>query len=658
MNKLQFIIKKVLLFLLILHITFSSYISFATSELNVDVNIGFNGYIKAEKSVPINITIQNNYKDIDGKIQVLIDEMQGPKKLYKAYTKEIQILKGQTKTVTIGALFDFNSSDVLVRIVDNDENIIWQDTVYTTVKKQYSLTMGILSENVKSLEYLSLVYIEQNEKTKSFFDVVDIDGYIPNEDYLLETFDVIVINNFDIEKMTSKQMSVIDKWVKKGGVLLVGTGENFSKTLKGFKRLGLVDVENISDIENNAKNIYLDKNLEKNKEKLFVVNKEYGRGHIYVMPFNLGESPFANWNHKVEFISKTLEEHFGLFGEKKFIARPPMFFMSGDIVERIPKSRVPSVKAVFILLLFFILLVGPINYILLKKYDKRELGFITIPVIVLVFLVLIYSIGTTTSSKKPIVNSVSIIELIPNTELAEINTLMGVMSFKNEDVMVSLDKDVNYSDSKNSFRYNAANYKNGEIFVENYIDNPKHITFYNRGIWDVEIFNLRKDINLDKFIKIDINMIQNQIKAEVSNLSSNVLEDAVLVYGTNKFIKLGDIKGGQIKTVDIDLNKFNTIYKNDIGYYKLLDLLFPAKTVEEDEDILNNYVKRSILQEYFEREYNISEESKLLLIAWSRENIYKKLSVNGKNTYIISRNLIVAPIKIKLPDFSSEEGNK
>ncbi|WP_069649929.1 hypothetical protein [Caloranaerobacter ferrireducens] len=658
MNKLQFIIKKVLFLVLILHIVFSSYISFADSELNVDINIGFNRYIKVEKTVPINITIKNNYKDIDGKIQVLIDEIQGPKKLYRAYTKEIKILKGQTKTVTIGVLFDYNSSDVLVRIVDNNENIIWQDRVYTAVIKHYSLTMGVLSENVKSLEYLNFAYIEQNETNKSFFDVVNMNGYVPEEDYLLETFDVIVINNFDIAKMDSKQIFTIDKWVKKGGILLVGIGENFDKTLKSLKKLGLVNMENISDKKSNTKKIYLDKNIVENKEKLFVFNKEYGRGHIYVIPFDLGKSPFINWNHKVEFISKTLGEHFGLFGEKKLIARSPMFSLSGNIVERIPKNRVPSIKAVFILLLFFILLVGPINYILLEKYDKRELGFITIPVIVLVFLVLIYSIGATTSSKQPIVNSVSIIELIPNTRLAEVNTLMGIMSFKNEDVKVSLDEDVDYSSLRNFFRYNAANYKNEEIFVENYIDNPKHVTFYNRGIWDVEIFNLRKDINSDKLIKIDINMIEKQIKGEVSNLSSNVLEDAVLVYGTNKFIKLGDIKGGQTKTVAIDLNSFSTIYKNDIGYYKLLDSLFPVETGVEDEDILNNYVKRSILQEYFERKYNISEENKLLLIAWSRDNIYKNLSVNEKNTDIISRNLIVAQIKVKLPDFSSEEGNK
>jgi hypothetical protein len=71
----------------------------------------------------------------------------------------------------------------------------------------------------------------------------------------------------------------------------------------------------------------------------------------------------------------------------------------------------PSPKFVLIFLLFYLLTVGPLNYILLRWKRKTDLAWLTIPAVVIVFTVVSVTIAQVSRGSKSVIADVSLVEL-------------------------------------------------------------------------------------------------------------------------------------------------------------------------------------------------------------------------------------------------------
>lgn len=100
-------------------------------------------------------------------------------------------------------------------------------------------------------------------------------------------------------------------------------------------------------------------------------------------------------------------------------AREPNVPASGLLLDTmaqavaVRKLRPPSLALIIGYLAAYLLVLLPVNYFLLKKIDKRELAWLTTPVIVLIFSFGAYGIGYLTKGHQLIAHSVSILEIIP-----------------------------------------------------------------------------------------------------------------------------------------------------------------------------------------------------------------------------------------------------
>ena len=62
-------------------------------------------------------------------------------------------------------------------------------------------------------------------------------------------------------------------------------------------------------------------------------------------------------------------------------------------------------------MLVYVIIAGPVAYIIMKKKDKRNLLWLIVPVLSVAFSVTIYLIGTSTRIQRPFINYVSTIKL-------------------------------------------------------------------------------------------------------------------------------------------------------------------------------------------------------------------------------------------------------
>src|SRR5690606_37565619 len=146
----------------------------------------------------------------------------------------------------------------------------------------------------------------------------DLGGQLATDTRFLEMLNVIIINNFNSEKLTIEEKDALTRWINNGGILLIGTGPSYNKTLKGLEAFNYINVtgsssiteiRNIKDASGNpfvpnaplpiinatsdTGSVVLE---EENQPIIFL--KDSGKGRIIISAFDLGLSPFLDWPGK------------------------------------------------------------------------------------------------------------------------------------------------------------------------------------------------------------------------------------------------------------------------------------------------------------------------------------------------------------------------
>jgi hypothetical protein len=157
-----------------------------------------------------------------------------------------------------------------------------------------------------------------------------------------------------------------------------------------------------------------------------------------------------------------------------------------DSLDLMPTSvKPPSISAIIMYLIIYILVVSPINYFILKKIDKRELAWKTTPIIAVLFTLIAFSIGLVSKGLSLYINSVSVVHSSTGQKTAEMNTLMSVYSpasksykveigdnglFGSEDYTQQYD-DYNYNYRRQNTETNKAiryNFKNSVFSIDDF----------------------------------------------------------------------------------------------------------------------------------------------------------------------------------------------
>lgn len=659
-------------------------VAYAEEPFEIKTSIGFNGFYKNNYAAPISIEVKNNEKDIDGKIQILFGNVFfADKELYTAYTKELNIAKGATKTIDMELKLANYITEYKIRILDKKNKIIWEDesVPMPSPKAKDVIGVGILSDEYESLWYLPLMTFSKLDEgiDKRDTAICDLGGKLSTDIRYLEMLDVIVINNFGTEKLTSEEKDVLKKWINNGGILLVGTGPNYNKTLSGLADINFINVNgtttiseinNIKDSSGNSFNPEAPLPIIKAESDIgsviveeenhpIVFTKESGKGKITIFAFDLGLSPFIDWSKKDEFVENIIAGdiiNLNVNSEQTLVGNGSNNRLF-SLVQYLPRDRVPSGKIIITILIMFTIIVGPINYLILRKMDKREKAWITIPVISVIFSIVMLIWGGRVNFNEPLMNNISIIQINNDTNSYDISTFSGITNFRNGDIDISSNEDVDIG-AKESYDYyvysDYANYEDNDIILEYILSKNKIVSFKKKGVWDLQEVSLKETKKLEQGIIPDLKLKGNTISGEIKNYSNMNLEDAILIYGL-EFYKLGDLKKGESKIISFDMNNPNSSNQSGSKYskeiFQLIDSIYPwssiQNTAKNQDTILNQAMKRDILEGFFLNYNGDSNNKDIYIIGWNTEKLSSDIMVNGKAPERIDRNIISIPVDLK-----------
>ena len=216
----------------------------------------------------------------------------------------------------------------------------------------------------------------------------------PEDLSVIRAFDVIVINNFDTTKLNKNMYENLKKWVNDGGLLIIGTGSTYSKSLGIFKDDFITGkIENVSKITTtelsklvkgkdgsslnsmdlNVLNLDI-KGAEKissegNTSLIQRITKE--KGAVIIAAFDLGLNPVSTWEENSIFGDKLIALSKLNMNSLMNKAYNQDTYSINEAVSCNSELPVPKINNLLIIIIIYIILTGPISYIILKKLDKR-----------------------------------------------------------------------------------------------------------------------------------------------------------------------------------------------------------------------------------------------------------------------------------------------
>lgn len=652
----------------------------ADDEIRMEMKVGFDKFYKIGYTTPVYFEIENKLRDINGEIQI---EMPNRNDSITVYAMEVSLPKDSVKSFVMNIPVNVFNTKLNVNLAEGKNVIVKKTFRVDAGSNSETFAIGVLSDSFDSIRYINKVTLDNlgNVGTKN---VRLQEGSFPEDAAALKAFNVIVINDFDTSNLSKTQYDALKKWVTGGGVLVIGTGPSGNKTLSAFKddflegETGEVTALSTSALHKLAESktpetmtiSSLDISMKNSTpvlregDRILLQRVEKGNGMVGIASFDFGMAPLSTWTGNSAFADKLVgallpQYYFGEIYQKTRMMNENIYAID-NALRNIPELPLPKTSHIIYIYIVYILLAAPISYIILKKLDKRELLWVTVPLLSLIFSGAVYATGAGTRLTEPISNVISLVD-IDNSGTIIPRTYAGVFTPQKENIRVEAGADYDIQPMLLNTGYYGGSYDNGNpsgrIDSKVLLGSRTTLEFYRNGIWSMKTMTMESEAPLKGKLETDMNYANGTFTGTIRNTSGFDLEECYIIT-PNQYASIGPVKNGESKQVDIKPSNYygqkydlvNAIYKDpDSGRQNRSNKFTP----EEIKLLRKNNQKRQVLEYSFMNEANQGFEARLL--AWSGTAAAGELLVNGNAVKGYEKSLITARVNMSFKDGNNIE---
>lgn len=426
-----------LLLLVSLLLIWPAHVSAQNNAINWKITPGFDGSYKSGAWFPLTITVSNDGPDVRGTLDMRFRSGQAT-----TYSQPIDLPRGAKKQIVLPVASDTTQdgsvkADVTLR---QGETIVRSDTIELNALNNGRLVIGVLSEESNVLPELSA--IKGGDRPGNTLLRLTAPT-LPDRAELLQSFDVLFVHALDTATLTDAQRTALSLWALNGGHLIIGGDRRVIAGLAdvvpataaagGTSTLKALGTGTGWPVRNNAPQTPLLQLTPKPNAEVvrvgdagqpLLIRQSTGSGSISVTAFAL--DALRDTGDAADFWSRVLPLAF---------QQPPVWSQLRDQgiwtlqqALKLPALRLPSILGFLGFLLLYILIVGPMNYLLLRRWDRREWGYITIPLLVVVFSGGAYVWGTSGRGQAPILSELSIVRVGQNRMQAQAMSYLALFS--------------------------------------------------------------------------------------------------------------------------------------------------------------------------------------------------------------------------------------
>lgn len=582
-----------------------------SSDLTMKVTAAYNGYFKYGEWLPVWVELSNQGNDLNAEIRIQVNSSQGA----LIFSSPVELPSGSRKRVPVYVLPNNYSRELDVRLVSDEKALVTQKA---TVRPQPNISyfVGMVAPERGALAMLNGVRFTGQERPKILVDLTLED--LPERAEGLRAFDLLVFNDIDTSTLSPEQINALTGWVQQGGRLVIGGGAGAQRTAAGLpENLLPMRVQSTGELSKNdlpdlaafaasdpilTSGPYVvatgesleSKVLVGTKEQPQVLERTVGQGVVDFVIFDLAGTPFNGWPGTQAFWQKLIGPS-GSYPDYMPFDMSPRQYRANTLsypLSNIPTLDLPSINSVSILLAIYILIVGPVNYLVLRRGKRMHWAWVTIPVITLLFTGAAFGIGYTMRGNDLILNKIALIETKPNGT-ASITSYMGLFSprMQSYEILIEGENLISPISGYDPGPWGATGTTTtgSQMILEQ--GQPAKVKGLTVNQWAMQSFMAEGSWEDFGGFTGSLRMENEALVGTVRNDSKYPLTDVVVTM-QSRFARLGDMAPGEEKKVDVALSNLQSDRFGTPLSYRLFQERFPngpmPRDIEQKSNILSS----------------------------------------------------------------------
>jgi len=406
--------------------------------LSLSARAGFDGLFKETAAVPVVVSARNDGPPIEGEIRVAVDSSDGGQVFY---TAPISLPTGSDKRVALYVHVQPFAGDLTVQLVSDEQVVAAAETNPLNMTPRDDLLYGVVTSDPGGLAFLETVTGGRAGADVAFLDLADL----PDVSIAWRALDVLVFDDVDTSRLTAGQLTALRAWAENGGLLVVTGGPGGPKTaaaVAGLLPVTIGGVESADDLpalsifggaEFTTPGPYTLTGSSLRAGELLIhqdglpilAHTSLGLGGVTFLALDPKLAPLAGWPGQAVVWERiaTLAPTLGPWSNGIQDG-----YAATQAVSSIPGLRLPSIWQLLLFLFAYTLIIGPINFLVLRRLRRPELAWVTIPALVLLFVAITFFTGFRTRGGAAVLNEMTVAYGSIDAERVRTQSVVGLYS--------------------------------------------------------------------------------------------------------------------------------------------------------------------------------------------------------------------------------------
>jgi len=411
--------------------------------IEMTVELGFDGFFRPGQWTPVRVELENNGDSLRGRV-LLRPETSG-RVLGNGFSAPVELPSGSRKSLELYIQARSFPDTVRVELLDDGGLVrASREVGLIDLRPQDQLYAVLTGPNNAPLS-LTALHVGGARAEQAIGGIEDI----PERAIGLAALDMLLLINSDGQRLSSGQRRALRRWVRGGGHLLITGGPQAQNTVAGLEGLlplelhgsqALDDLRAIARYSGDYHSRLEQRSIVALGERTadatvllaqedglpLILRRQLGAGIVDFLAADPTVEPLASWSG-LSGLFRTLQA-----------TRPAQpswrggFRAAGWAAEAVATlpglDLLPPIQMLCLFLLAYIALLGPLNYFLLSRLGKPGWGWVTVPLIILIFTGLAWWLGFDLRGSELIVSRMVFLEAFTSSEDARVQQMIGLLS--------------------------------------------------------------------------------------------------------------------------------------------------------------------------------------------------------------------------------------
>ena len=525
------------------------------SDLRIVGHALLGGHVRPGAWAAVAVHVENDGPTVAGELRIRSSQ-QGR----SHYGREVELPNGARQDHTLYAQTALFGSRLNIDFVSGDQTLVTRE-VQVRSHDAYAPIVAILAERPEGIQ-AGVSEAARNPDFQAPTVITLTVADLPERVEAWSAIDRLVWQDVDAATLTAAQLDALRLWLGAGGRLVivggttgVGPVRGFPDDLLPFRAELTVDVPPadlsslLGSLPTDAPSVpsiggTLNRGtvLARSGDVVIAAQAAFGQGAVALVGLNPAERWIADgaagrslWRRLLPVSQDASLNPLVIPNDAGLIGA----------LQNLPAIDLPPIEQLFLLLFAYVALIGPINYVVLRRLDKREWAWVTMPALVLVFAVVSYGMGAALKGSDVIVNQIAIVRAAQGTERGLGQVYVGIFSPSRQSFDVRIPGGALLSNPTSLAEFGQTEQPLDVLFGD-----PSRLRNFDVGFGVLRGFRAEAPADAPA-IDSDLRIIQGRLEGTITNKSDAPLQHIGITFGGGVAV-MPELAAGETRPIQID----------------------------------------------------------------------------------------------------------